>query len=241
MDLRSNQGNFNGESNEVDFRHTKNLKLQFVLNSYKKINYIGFIYLFKVLYLFFSILQVQNLTYFTMKLLKKIASTIVFAGLIATTFQCTSSKEVIPTTTFEQPTAFKVQPVYFQEWYAGIKVGGTGINVFVPIENENPNILLDSVYFRNLKGKLIKKDGKYVAILENASKLYTFKKSEKPADYPFTLKDSECAISYIEKGTTKYFKVGGLNEVAGAYYENGPPSIYENSSSEVLATTDDEQ
>lgn len=176
-----------------------------------------------------------------MKLLKKIAYTIVFTGVISTIFQCASPKEVIPTTTFEQPTALKVKPVYFQEWYAGIKVGGTGLNVFVPIENENPNIVIDSVYFRNLKGKLIKKDGKYMATLENASKLYTFKKPEKPADYPFTLKDYECAVSYTENGRTKYFKVRDLNEVAGAYYENGPPSIYENSSSEVLATTDNEQ
>lgn len=176
-----------------------------------------------------------------MKLLKKTLHTLVFIGVIATTFQCASPKEVIPTTTFEEPTAFSVKPVYFQEWYAGISVGGTGINVFVPIVNENPNITIDSVYFRNLKGKLINKDGKYYASLENASKLYTFKKAEKPADYPFILNDYECAISYIEDGKTKYFKVRNLNEVAGTYYENGPPSIYDSRSSTILATLDDEE
>ena len=128
-------------------------------------------------------MQVQIVTYNTMKLLKKAFYAIVFTGLIATTLQCASSKEV--TTTFEEPTAFKVKPVYFQEWYAGIKVGGTGINVFVPVVNESENIKIDSIYFRNLKGKLVKRDGKYVSILKNKLRQYIFKKAEKPNDYPY--------------------------------------------------------
>ena len=175
-----------------------------------------------------------------MNLLKKAFNAIAFTAVIASTFQCASPKEVIPTTTFEEPSTLIMKPVYFQEWYAGINVGGTGLNVFVPIIKKSENITIDSIYFRNLKGKLVKKDGEYFASLENYSKLYTFKKSEKPEDYPFDLNDYECAISYIENGITKYFKVSSLNEVAGTYYENGPPSIYENSSSTILATTDDE-
>jgi hypothetical protein len=168
---------------------------------------------------------------------------IVFTGMITSTFQCASPKEAVARTNrinFEQPGSLKLKPVYFQEWYAGIDVGGTGLNVFVPIVNKDPNIEIGSIYFRNLKGKLVNKDGKYVALLENESKLYTFKKTEKPADYPFTLKDNECAISYIQYGRTKYFKVSSLNEVAGVYYENGPPSIYEGNSRSILATTDQE-
>lgn len=193
---------------------------------------------------YFYIFTVQIETYFTMKLLHKAINAIVFTGIIACTFQCAGQKEVISQTkaiTFEQPASLDIKPIYFQEWYAGIKVGGTGINVFVPVANENSNIQIDSIYFRNLQGKLEKKDGKYFASLENPSKLYTFKKAEKPADYPFDLKDNECAISYIQNGKTKYFKVSSLNEVAGTYYENGPPSIYEKSSTSILATTDEEQ
>ncbi len=177
-----------------------------------------------------------------MKLLKKAIYGIVFTGIGLSTLQIANSQEVSTKNmiTFEEPTELSVKPIYFQEWYAGIKVGGTGINVFVPIANESQNIEIDSIYFRNLKGKLTKKDGKYFASLENASKLYTFKKTEKPVDYPFVLEDNECAISYIENGETKYFKVAQLNEVAGTYYENGPPSIYTNSADSGLATTDDD-
>ena len=172
-----------------------------------------------------------------MNLLTKFYYTLAFISLISASSQVANSQEVSPTNniTFEEPTALNVRPIYFQEWYAGIKVGGTGINVFVPIANQSSDIVIDRIYFRNLTGKLIIKDGQYFASLKNTSKLYTFKKSEKSADYPFTLEDHECAISYIENGETKYFKVAQLNEVAGTYYENGPGSIYGNSADSRLA------
>lgn len=175
-----------------------------------------------------------------MKLLKKATYAIVFTAIFATTYQCAAPK-AIATTTFEEQAPFKVKPVYFQEWYAGIKVGGTGVNIFLPISDVAENVEIDRVYFRNLEGKLVKKGKKYISLLKNNSPNYTFKKSEAPADYPFTLGDNECAISYIENGTTKYYKVVGLNEVAGTYYENGPPSIYSRDSSSGMASLDDEE
>lgn len=143
-----------------------------------------------------------------------------------------------PKPIFEPSTTFKVKTIAFQEWYAGIKVGGTGMNVFVPIVNKEDHIKIDSVYFRNLKGQLVENYGRYKAILKNKSPYYTFKKAEKDKDFPFDLADNECAISYIENGEIKYLKVTDINEKAGTYYENGPPSIYENKASTILATTD---
>ncbi len=99
-----------------------------------------------------------------MKLLKKAIYGIVFTGIGLSTLQIANSQEVSTKNmiTFEEPTELSVKPIYFQEWYAGIKVGGTGINVFVPIANESQNIEIDSIYFRNLKGKLTKKKGRQV-------------------------------------------------------------------------------
>ena len=159
-----------------------------------------------------------------MKLLKKAYFAVVFTGIIATTLQCASSKDII--TTFEKPTSFKVKPVYFQEWYAGIKVGGTGINIFLPITDVAENIEIDRVYFRNLSAKLTKKDGKYMSLLKNKSPNSKFKSTEASANYPFTLSDNECAISYIENRKTKYLKIVGINQVAATYHKNGLPSIY---------------
>jgi hypothetical protein len=160
-----------------------------------------------------------------------------FAIVIALISQFVNAQSAIASNeiTTEVPSGLNTETILFQEWYAGIEVGGTGINVFVPIVNQNSDIVIDSVYFRNLKGKLIQKDGKYFASLENTSKLYTFKKSKKPADYPFNLKDNECVITYTENGKSKYFKVTQLNEVAGTYYENGPKSIYTGDSDSRIA------
>jgi len=171
-----------------------------------------------------------------MKLLKKATYAIVLAFVILFTYQCSGSKAL----KFEESASFKVKPIYFQEWYAGIKIGGTGINVFVPVVNKNDNISIDSVYFRNLKGKLIHKNDRYFAMLKNNSPNYTFKKTEKGIDYPFILTDNECAISYVENGETKYVKVTEVSEVEGTYYENGPPSIYKKTSSTVVATAHEE-
>ncbi|MFC0603378.1 hypothetical protein [Winogradskyella pulchriflava] len=171
--------------------------------------------------------------------LKKAIYAIVFATVFSLNFQCASSKVAEPT--FEAQAPFLVKPASFQEWYAGIKVGGTGINIFLPIYKVTENIEFKNVYFRNLKGELTWKEGKYVAILKNPSKSYTFRVAEKPADYPFDLMDNECAISYIENGQTKYYKISALKEVAGTYYENGPPSIYARNSSERMASLDEEE
>lgn len=169
-----------------------------------------------------------------MKNLKKAVYAIIFTCTLSSFFQCASPK--VATTNFEKQTPFTVKSVVFQEWYAGIKVGGTGINLFFPVYNVNDNVILKEVYFRNLKGKLVKNGNKYTSVLKNPSRRYTFHKAEKPADYPFDLKDDECVISYSENGQIKYHKIVVLNEVAGTYYENGPPSIYSNS----MATLDQE-
>ncbi len=142
--------------------------------------------------------------------------------------------------TFQEQPSFQLNDAHFQEWYAGIKVGGTGFNIILPNITNDENIVFQNVYFRNLTGKVIKGKGKYSATLKNSSPDYTWEYPEKPADYPFDLTPDECVISYKENGQLKYLKIAALTEKAGAYYENGPPLIYDSSPNSVLATVDDE-
>lgn len=170
-----------------------------------------------------------------MKSIKKatyaILLTIIFSGSTQS-----FSQEVV---TLETTPVLQLDQVQFQEWFAGIKVGGTGINMFFPNIKANKDIHLETVYFRNMKGKLQKGKAMYMAVLKNDSPYYTWQPAKKPADYPFDLKDNECVISYVENGTTKYLKIANLDEKAGTYYENGHPSIYENRTTTSMATVEE--
>ncbi|MCA0152343.1 hypothetical protein [Winogradskyella vincentii] len=172
-----------------------------------------------------------------MKKLFKPLFSLSFVLLFLLSYQCASPKE---TTVFQQQTEFKINKVYFQEWYAGIDVGGTGVNIFVPIVSKPDYIEIDSVFFRNLKGKLVERGGRYAALLKNKSKAYVFNPNNKSDQYPFILKDNECVVSYIENNETKYIKIQQPKEYAGTYYENGAPSLYIRPKGNSFATLDDD-
>ncbi len=70
--------------------------------------------------------------------------------------------------------------------------------MFVPVKNVDENISFDEIFFRNLRGKIVKTESKYKAVLKHPARHYTFKKADKPTNYPFDLKDHECVISYVE-------------------------------------------
>lgn len=171
-----------------------------------------------------------------MKSIKKASYAIFLTVFIAVNFQSFSQKHSIP----EVTPVLKLEKVIFQEWYAGIKVGGTGINMFFPNIKSDENIQLETVYFRNMTGKIQKGDAMYSAILKNSSPYYTWQPAKKPADYPFDLKDNECVISYKENGVIKYLKISSVEEKAGTYYENGHPSIYNNRPTTRMANVEDQ-
>jgi hypothetical protein len=172
-----------------------------------------------------------------MKLLKKAMNAVFLAVIISSTFQCTSSKVAVAP---KEISELKLQdPIVFQEWYAGIKVGGTGVNMFIPKFKTKPNIQADSVFFRNMKGKLVDRDAMYSVVLKNDSKEYVSNPSNADTN-PFNLKGDECMIRYTENGETKYLKIASVVEKAGTYYENGPPSIYQTIPSSVIATLDED-
>ena len=172
-----------------------------------------------------------------MNLLKKATNALFLAVLITSSFQCSGQKATVE---HSKSSQLKLSdPIVFQEWYAGINVGGTGINLFIPKFDLNRNIEIDSVYFRNMKGKPIIKDRMYAVILKNDSPYYVPNPSNDKTN-PFNLTSEECMITYKENGQIKYLKVANIVEKAGTYYENGPPSIYEGTASGVIATVEED-
>lgn len=180
-----------------------------------------------------------------MNLLKKAMNAIVLTVFVSTLYQCATQKHIVSDEApiskiiLEEKPIFQLADVDFQEWYAGIKVGGTGFNILLSNISNDENVTLETVYFRNLTGQLVKGKGMYSAILKNSSPYYTWEYPTKPADYPFDLKPNECVISYKEGGVTKFYKIASLIEKAGTYYENGPPSIYVSPSTKAVAAVEE--
>lgn len=173
--------------------------------------------------------------------MKSISKTFFVAAFAIGVFGLCQSSQAQSSMSLQAQSAVKLDAIYFQEWFAGIKIGGTGFNIFLPNVDKSDHVELKEIYFRNLKGTLSKVKDNYVATLTNPSKVYTFKKADKPEGYPFDLADSECVISYNEEGQTKYMKIKVLDERAGTYYENGPPASYQYDATTRLATVDEEE
>ena len=162
-----------------------------------------------------------------MNTLKSALHTILVLVIVSVSYQCATPKQDI----VQEEPHFKVHHAYFKEWYAGVEVGGTGINLFFPNLNYDNAVSLDSVYFRRLKGKLEKGSDIYTSILKNSDKHYKHISSvyrpspelDKKANFPFNLKENECVISYKENGVIKYQKITNIREGEGLYYQYGPP------------------
>lgn len=150
-----------------------------------------------------------------MKFLKRIFNLALLCLFLNLNSNCANNKYAL-----EDSTSFQIDRCYYQEWFAGIHVGGRGINLFFPNLNSSNSVVIDSVYFRNLKGKLEKDRAAYVASLKNKSPYDTTKTF---VHIPFKLLDNECIISYYENGIKKYLKVSNITEKEGIYYEDGPP------------------
>lgn len=118
----------------------------------------------------------------------------------------------------------EIGEVYFQKWNAGVREGGSGIDLYIPVLAELPaNIQLDSVYFRESAAKLQKlKEGSNVFVGRFKSdfiqKPNVVMSSDPKEEYgnkapninkkiPFEPKDSECVLSFKEGRDTKYFKI----------------------------------
>jgi hypothetical protein len=165
-----------------------------------------------------------------MKPKKSVFKTILVFIIITINYQCASSK----IETIEQQLT--IPQAYFSEWYAGIEVGGTGFNIYFPNLGSKQPIEIDSVYFRNLKGKLVKGRAVYSAILkhptknyENINKTYSYNSKERKTHKIWdNLKPNECVIKYIENDVVKYQKINNVVERIGIYYKDGPPELIVN-------------
>ncbi|KJD34139.1 hypothetical protein PK35_05280 [Tamlana nanhaiensis] len=151
-----------------------------------------------------------------MNLLKQTISAVILMLITMSFSQCASIN------TLEKNPSVTLKQVYYETWVAGVKGGGSGVNLFLPIQSNTNKSVLDSVYFQG-KGTKLELINQQLAVGRfkteaNRPKQDIIMSNEPYAEYgqnrltytpkiPFELEENECVISYLENGTKKYFKV----------------------------------
>lgn len=151
--------------------------------------------------------------------------------VMASFSQCAPAEKLLNTAPLD------IQQVYFQKWIAGVEGGGSGLNIFIPVEESA--IVLDSVFFRGKGAKLEYQASNPTQYIGRFISDFNKKKdviiSSDPKDemqnelpkkdpsFPFEINDNQCVVSYKEGGTTKYFKIDGVIEKQGIPYPGAPP------------------
>jgi hypothetical protein len=166
--------------------------------------------------------------------LMKIITNIILFSIVLTGFtNCSSAQKL------EKRTSFNIGEVYFQSWVAGIKGGGSGTNIFIPIEdNLTKTVQLDSVYFRGKASKLEFKPtnpslfigrflsssnlNKELIMSDEPNAEYGNKLPDPKISIPFELKPNECVISYIKEGKTLFYKIENIIERKSIPYPSAP-------------------
>lgn len=125
---------------------------------------------------------------------------------------------------FQKEAPLQLTRAYFNNWTTGVKIGSSGVNIYLANLIPENNITIDSIYFRKMKGKLSEAKGLYKARLTKRLTNAEANALTTTGFFSFKLGNRECVISYIESGVTKYHKVNYVEEKEGVYYPEGPPN-----------------
>ncbi|NMH89284.1 hypothetical protein [Flavivirga algicola] len=165
-----------------------------------------------------------------MNTLKNIKNILLFL-LIAVGFsQCASTQKL------EDKLPLEIGDVYARHWVSGVRGGGSGYNLFIPVKSNPDKIVLDSLYFNGKRAKLELKNaslfvGRFKSkvnqrhdIIMSSDSLaeYGNRVPEVAKKMPFELNDTECVVSYQKGNKTLYYKISNIVRKASEKHPNIP-------------------
>lgn len=120
--------------------------------------------------------------------------------------------------TLENEDGLMIDTATYSKWVAGIAGGGAGYALHIKCKENQPNLILEKVVFRNWIIDLESKDSiNYYASVNDGSNNTvgtaigesSLKSSPiiKNEEMPFEIEESECIIYYKKNGVTKYERV----------------------------------
>lgn len=158
-----------------------------------------------------------------MRILRSFTLLLVLGLLLFGLLQCNSQKLIL----VETPP-FTLGDVASEGWVAGVEGGGSGTNLYIPVE-KGRDIILDSVYFREKITGLerIQRDSylvyigrfkndanqqKDMVLHENPKKEFGNTPPKLHRKFPFELKDNEAVVRFTVAEKTKYYKIENIRE-----------------------------
>ncbi|WP_298285303.1 hypothetical protein [uncultured Lutibacter sp.] len=157
--------------------------------------------------------------------MKKIIHFIMFLGASFLFTFCGSSKDL----KLQKEPPFKVISATYNSWVGG-KPNSKGYTISVSIDN--PEITLDSVFFRGLKSEFKVEEFKSKLVFTSRltqpkphdynldideKKEFGNKPPETTSKIPFELNENEAVVSYTLNGKINYFKITSLQKTATVY------------------------
>ena len=148
---------------------------------------------------------------------------------------CAGSRTSKTTKLFEKNPPFTIKEAYFQKWAAGIKEGGSGVEVHLIMETINPNVKIQNIYFRTQileVHKSLDNSNDYVAHLASNPKndivmdIDPMKEAQNnpSQEFPFELGENDTVVSYWSGGKINYFKIANLSEKERIAYPQSNPN-----------------
>ena len=156
-------------------------------------------------------------------------SAIILLSISASCGTCKTEKESFVLT---QNTPFTVKNSYCQKWVAGIKEGGSGLNIYAIINDISEGVTLKEFYFR---GKSVdvktskdpifrgyyKNDINKGVIMDNNSIIEAANTPLKIS--PFKLENNEAILSYDYNNKVYYHKILNIEEKQTIAYPSMAP------------------
>ncbi len=135
---------------------------------------------------------------------------------------------------FEEEPPFTLGQVTFQKWVAGIRGGGSGINVTIPVEELTADVRFKELYFRDhivsIKSKPREPDLFFAYIKTKGNRDIIMDadpaeeaKNTPPQKVPFDLDEDEAVLSYELGGEIFYVFITDMEEKPMLAYPQGNP------------------
>ncbi len=151
---------------------------------------------------------------------------------ICITTSCGSCKAKKESVAFTQNTPFTVENTYSQKWVAGVRGGGSGLNLHTTINNISEGVIMKEFFFRNkateVKASKNNLFSGYYKSDENTMVMDGDIKKEAvntpPKKSPFQLENNEAVLSYEFNNKTYYHKISNIVEKDVLAYPSSKPN-----------------